>query len=104
GARARRDHRHGGVGGALRPGHDERARRRDRRSGRHRAARAKAGAVLARRGLPRADTGEAGMIPQLRAEIIKVRSTRTTLGLVLGMVAIILLFVILTALLTSVGE
>jgi ABC-type transport system involved in multi-copper enzyme maturation permease subunit len=44
------------------------------------------------------------MIPQLRAEIIKVRSTRTTLGLVLGMVAIILLFVILTALLTSVGE
>ena len=44
------------------------------------------------------------MIPQLRAEIIKVRSTRTTLGLVLGMIAIILLFVILTALLTSVGE
>ena len=44
------------------------------------------------------------MIPQLRAEIIKVRSTRTTLGLVLGMVAIILLFVILTALLTSVGQ
>jgi len=44
------------------------------------------------------------MIPQIRAEIIKVRSTRTTLGLVLGMIAIILLFVILTALLTSVGE
>lgn len=44
------------------------------------------------------------MIPQLRAEILKVRSTRTTLGLVLGMVAIILLFVILTALLSSVGE
>ena len=44
------------------------------------------------------------MIAQLRAEIIKVRSTRTTLGLVLGMIAIILLFVILTALLTSVGE
>jgi len=33
-----------------------------------------------------------------------VRSTRTTLGLVLGMIAIILLFVILTAWLTSVGE
>jgi len=44
------------------------------------------------------------VIAQLRAEIIKVRSTRTTLGLVLGMIAIILLFVILTALLTSVGE
>jgi len=44
------------------------------------------------------------MIPQIRAETIKVRSTRTTLGLVLGMVAIILLFVVLTALLTSAGE
>lgn len=44
------------------------------------------------------------MIPQIRAEIIKVRSTRTTLGLVLGMIAIILLFVILTAWLTSAGE
>jgi ABC-2 type transport system permease protein len=44
------------------------------------------------------------VIPQLRAEILKVRSTRTTLGLVLGMIAIILLFVILTALLSSVGE
>ena len=44
------------------------------------------------------------MIPQIRAEIIKVRSTRTTLGLVLGMIAIILLFVILTAWLTSAAE
>ena len=44
------------------------------------------------------------MIPQLRAEVLKVRSTRTTLGLVLGMAALILLFVILTALLTSVNE
>jgi ABC-2 type transport system permease protein len=44
------------------------------------------------------------VIPQLRAEMLKVRSTRTTLGLVLGMIAIILLFVILTALLTSAGE
>jgi ABC-2 type transport system permease protein len=44
------------------------------------------------------------VIPQLRAEILKVRSPRTTLGLVLGMIAIILLFVILTALLSSVGE
>ena len=44
------------------------------------------------------------MIPQIRAEIIKVRSTRTTLGLVLGMIAIILLFVILTAWLTASGD
>jgi ABC-2 type transport system permease protein len=44
------------------------------------------------------------VIAQLRAEILKVRSTRTTLGLVLGMTALILLFVILTALLTSVHE
>jgi ABC-2 type transport system permease protein len=44
------------------------------------------------------------VIPQLRAEVLKVRSTRTTLGLVLGMAALILLFVVLTALLTSVGE
>jgi ABC-type transport system involved in multi-copper enzyme maturation permease subunit len=44
------------------------------------------------------------MIPQLRAEVLKVRSTRTTLGLVLGMIAIILLFVVLTALLTSEPE
>jgi ABC-type transport system involved in multi-copper enzyme maturation permease subunit len=44
------------------------------------------------------------VIPQLRAETLKVRSTRTTLGLVLGMAALILLFVILTALLTSVHE
>jgi ABC-type transport system involved in multi-copper enzyme maturation permease subunit len=44
------------------------------------------------------------VIPQLRAEVLKVRSTRTTLGLVLGMAALILLFVILTALLTSVNE
>ena len=41
------------------------------------------------------------MIAQLRAELLKVRSTRTTLGLLLGMVALILLFVLLTGLLTS---
>ncbi len=42
------------------------------------------------------------MIAQIRAELLKVRSTRTTLGLLLGMVALILLFVLLTGLLTSV--
>ena len=42
------------------------------------------------------------MIAQIRAELLKIRSTRTTLGLLLGMVALILLFVLLTGLLTSV--
>ncbi len=39
---------------------------------------------------------------QIRAELLKVRSTRTTLGLLLGMVALILLFVLLTGLLSNV--
>ena len=42
------------------------------------------------------------MIAQVRAELLKVRSTRTTVGLLLGMVALILLFVLLTGLLSSV--
>jgi ABC-2 type transport system permease protein len=36
------------------------------------------------------------VIDQIRAELLKIRSTRTTIGLVLGMVAILLLFVLLT--------
>ena len=44
------------------------------------------------------------MIAQARAELLKIRSTRTTLGLALGLVAIVLLFVLLTALLSSVGD
>ena len=44
------------------------------------------------------------MIAQIRAELLKVRSTRTTLGLLLGMVALILLFVLLTGLLPSVAS
>jgi ABC-2 type transport system permease protein len=40
------------------------------------------------------------VIAQIRAELLKVRSTRTTLGLVLGMIGLILLIVILTGLLT----
>jgi ABC-2 type transport system permease protein len=38
---------------------------------------------------------------QFRAELLKIRSTRTTAGLVLGMVGIILLFSLLTGLLTK---
>jgi ABC-2 type transport system permease protein len=41
------------------------------------------------------------VIAQIRAELLKVRSTRTTLGLLLGMLALILLFSLLTGLLSD---
>ena len=40
------------------------------------------------------------VIGQTRAELLKIRSTRTTIGLVLGMVALVLLFVLLTGFLS----
>jgi ABC-type transport system involved in multi-copper enzyme maturation permease subunit len=40
------------------------------------------------------------MIAQIRAELLKIRSTRTTVGLILGMIVLILLFTLLTGLLT----
>jgi ABC-2 type transport system permease protein len=40
------------------------------------------------------------MTAQVRAELLKIRSTRTTIGLILGMIALILLFTLLTGLLT----
>jgi ABC-2 type transport system permease protein len=40
------------------------------------------------------------MIAQIRAELLKIRSTRTTIALILAMTALILLFTLLTALLT----
>ena len=40
------------------------------------------------------------MIAQIRAELLKIGSTRTTVGLILGMVALILLFTLLTGLLS----
>ncbi len=40
------------------------------------------------------------MIAQTRAELLKIRSTRTTIGLILGMIALILLFTLLTGLLS----
>lgn len=43
------------------------------------------------------------MIAQIKAELLKIRSTRTTFGLLLGMVALILLFALLTGLLSSVS-
>lgn len=41
------------------------------------------------------------MIDQIRAELLKIRSTRTTLGLVAAMVALIVLFALLSGLLTK---
>lgn len=43
------------------------------------------------------------MIAQTKAELLKIRSTRTTLGLVAGMIALVLLFVLLTGLLSHTG-
>jgi ABC-2 type transport system permease protein len=40
------------------------------------------------------------MIAQTSAELLKIRSTRTTIGLILGMIALILLFTLLTGLLS----
>ena len=40
------------------------------------------------------------MIAQTRAELLKIRSTRTTIGLIVGMIALILLFTLLTGLLS----
>ena len=40
------------------------------------------------------------MIAQIRAELLKLRTTRTTIGLILAMIALILLFTLLTGLLT----
>jgi catechol 2,3-dioxygenase-like lactoylglutathione lyase family enzyme/ABC-type transport system involved in multi-copper enzyme maturation permease subunit len=44
------------------------------------------------------------VIAQTRAELLKIRSTRTTLGLVLGMIGLLLLFTLLSGLLTHVGH
>ena len=41
------------------------------------------------------------MNAQVKAELLKIRSTRTMLGLVAGMIALVLLFVLLTGLLSS---
>jgi ABC-2 type transport system permease protein len=43
------------------------------------------------------------MIAQVKAELLKIRSTRATLGLIAGMLALVLLLVLLTGLLTRTG-
>src|SRR5579862_4852050 len=40
------------------------------------------------------------MIAQIRAEVLKMRSTRTTIGLIVGMIGLILLFTLLSGLLS----
>ena len=40
------------------------------------------------------------MIAQAKAELLKIRSTRTTIGLMLGMIALILIFTLLDGLLS----
>jgi ABC-2 type transport system permease protein len=44
------------------------------------------------------------MTSQFKAELLKIRSTRTTIGLVLGMLGLILLFSVLTGLVTKMPE
>ena len=44
------------------------------------------------------------MIAQTKAELLKIRSTRTTLGLIAGMLALLLLLVLLTGLLSTAGR
>jgi ABC-type transport system involved in multi-copper enzyme maturation permease subunit len=44
------------------------------------------------------------MIAQIRAELLKLRSTRTTVSLVLGMIALVVLFSALTGLLSKTGQ
>lgn len=44
------------------------------------------------------------MINQLRAELLKIRSTRTTIGLLLGMILLALIFIILTCTLSPTNQ
>jgi ABC-type transport system involved in multi-copper enzyme maturation permease subunit len=44
------------------------------------------------------------VIAQTRAELLKIRSTRTTLGLLLGMIGLAVLFALLTGLVTTIGH
>ena len=68
--------------------------RRARIKGGDRAARARAGIVLARAGLPRADLRRRFVIAQLRSELRKMATTRTNFGLLLGLIALVLFGVI----------
>ena len=77
--------------------------RRSRVRGRRADPRARRRGLVARGRLPGADdrVGAAAVIAQTQAELLKIRSTRTTIGIVLGMIALILLFSLLSGLLTK---
>src|SRR5581483_7284925 len=87
-----------------RPRHEQRPNRRPRVRRADSHPRARDGGVLARGRVPRVDSGAEAVIAQTRAELLKIRSTRTTLGLVAGMVALVLLFGLLTGLLSKTGR
>ena len=85
-------------------GRAKRPRRRDRLSSWHAARRTRAGIVEPRGRVPRADRGGAVMTDQLLAELRKMRSTRTNLGLLAGMIALILLTVLLNGFIPKAHE
>ena len=73
------------------------AGRRDRGGARRRPPRARPRGDVARGGVPRADTGRGRrhlVTRQVRSEVLKLRTTRTTLGLVLGLLGLVLFTVI----------
>ena len=80
---------------------EQREGRRSRVRGRRADPRARRRRLVARRRLPRAHLGTAAVIDQIKAELLKIRSTRTTIGIVLGMLALVLLFSLLSGLLTK---
>src|SRR5262249_14640670 len=86
---------------AARARNEQRAGRPDRLRRRRPALRARRRELLTRRRLPPAYDQGAAMIDQIRAELLKIRSTRTTLGLVAGMVGLIVLFSLLSGLPTK---
>src|SRR5699024_2728769 len=86
---------------APRRGRVERQGRRPRRGRGRPAARARPGGHLAGRGVPRPDVGGAVMTALVRSELFKLRTTRTALGLLAGMVALIVLFTLLNGLVTE---
>ncbi len=107
GAEPRRPHdatRHGDGRSPSLPGATLRAHRRYRVRRRHPRAPTRQRGLLARRHLPPANRGAHTVIAQISAELLKIRSTRTTIGLVLGMLALILLFSLLTGLVARPGE
>jgi ATPase subunit of ABC transporter with duplicated ATPase domains len=89
---------------ADRPRQHQRARWRHRVCRRRPRVRARRQRLLAVGGLPQADLRGAVMIAQARAELLKLRTTRTALGLVLGMIVLVVISTLLPGLLTNAGH